>query len=1001
MASHQLRHTIRRSALTLQACKGRPLMKTLIALLASTLLLSSAALAASVETRISTHQAYVGVPITLQISISNFSDYEAAAPPAIDGCDVRSAGLPSQSTQITIINGRRRESRSVTLQYLITPRREGSFTVPAMALQVDGKAVKTQPQHFVATRSETGDLLFVAVEGSQDKVYVGQPINLTLKIWIKPFHDAETGQTLSEGDMWNLLSDSSSWGSFEPKMKELAQRRQRPGGREVLREDGTGHERVYYYLYKIDATIYPKRAGKISADDIQIVVNYPTEIAESRTTMGGLFDDDIFGNSPLSQMMRDDFFGSSFGKRLAITAARPIVGQASVNATEVLPVPSEGRPSDYRGAVGRYQIVTQATPTTVDAGDPITLNIGIVGSGAMELVQAPPLAEMPELTADFKVADESLAGFVQGDSKVFSTTIRPRQAGTKEIPAIRFSFFDPATEAFETVTSQPIPITVHAAEVLALDSIIGPTHNNPTAQPLSSSQIGPPDFTNHSGTDVLTSQAPPQSSGLSLWLLFIIVPPGIWLATAVAKNHHFIRRWVGNWSPRFQPLKKQYVAAIERAGTTTAVRDAVMSYILRSLPHRFDAGSGEEVEEVDRATMACGALRTAGLYDLAGETESWLATALRNSAEFESGAGRGTAEVHAVAGLQQLKATASDLVGKLESAIADKKQLPMHITQPRKSKKPAMGARGLPRTTLTILLALASVLAATEADTSRLAQAQPPVSPATSTAEHTAGTLATGQQTTLTHDQQGILLDEADAEYTRGLQIAKSDAADAKAAFASAAQKYQLLVDNGISNDKLFLNLGNAYLQAGSLGRAIANYEKASRLAPGNAQVRKNLAFARTQVVQRTDRVDSGSSTTGLQAALSLPRFKHAISQWAIPVLCLASVTFWGLLVLRTAYEHLPVGRYAAAALLLMLLAGGASWWSHSGAAPLRSNAVIVTSHVTLRAGDGEQFGVVATIEQAQGYQVQHLNSRGAWTQIQTYDGHVGWLPSRDLEVIS
>lgn len=977
-------------------------MKTLFALLASTLLLSSAALAASVETRISTHQAYVGVPVTLQISISNVSDYEAPAPPVIDGCDVRSAGLPSQSTQITIINGHRRESRSVTLQYLVTPRREGSFTVPAVALQVDGKAVKTQPQHFVATRSETGDLLFVAVEGSQEKVYVGQPINLTLKIWIKPFHDAETGQTLSEGDMWNLLSDSSSWGSFEPKMKELAQRRQRPGGREVLREDGTGHEQVYY-LYKVDATIYPKRAGKISADDIQIVVNYPTEIAESRSTMGGLFDDDIFGNSPLSQMMRDDFFGFSFGKRLAITAARPIVGQASVNATEVLPVPSEGRPSDYRGAVGRYQIVTQATPTTVDAGDPITLNIGIVGSGAMELVQAPPLAEMPELTADFKVADESLAGFVQGDSKVFSTTIRPRQAGTKEIPAIRFSFFDPATEAFETVSSQPIPITVRAAEVLALDSIIGPTHHNPAAHPLSSSPIGPPDFTNHSGTDVLTSQTPPQSSGLNLWLLFIIVPPAIWLATAVAMNHRLIRRWIGNWIPRFQPLKKQYVAAIERADATIAVRDAVISYILRSLPHRFDGGSREE--EVDRATMACGALRTAGLYDLAGETESWLAAALRYSAESEAGAGRITTEVQAVAGLQQFKATAIDLVGKLESAIADQRQLPIHFTkpkkaQPRKTRKPSVGASGVPHTTLTIL-ALAGALATTATATTRLAQAQTPISPATSTAEHTADRLATGPQTTLTHDQQVILLNEADAEYTHGLHIANSDAADAKAAFASAAQKYQLLVDSGISNDKLFLNLGNAYLQAGSLGRAIANYEKASRLAPDNAQVRKNLAFAQTQVVQHTDHQESGSNTNGPQTALSLSRLKHAVSQWAIPVLCLASVTFWGLLVLRTALEQWPVGRPAAAALLLMLLAGGASWWSHSDAAPLRSNAVIVTSHVTLRAGDGEQFGVVATIEQAQGYQVQRLNSRGAWTQIQTYDGHIGWLPSRDLEVIS
>jgi len=42
----------------------------------------------------------------------------------------------------------------------------------------------------------------------------------------------------------------------------------------------------------------------------------------------------------------------------------------------------------------------------------------------MDLVQAPPLAELSSLTTDFKVPSEPLAGFVKGDRKVFSTSIR-------------------------------------------------------------------------------------------------------------------------------------------------------------------------------------------------------------------------------------------------------------------------------------------------------------------------------------------------------------------------------------------------------------------------------------------------------------------------------------------------------------------------------------------------------------------------------------------------
>ncbi len=164
-------------------------MKNFITTIALISLFATVASAANVDARISTREAYVGSPVTLQLSISDAADYEQPTMPVIDGCDVRSAGSPSQSSQITIINGRRSESRSVTMQYFITPRREGTFTIPAMTFKVEGKTVTTQAQRFVATKSETGDLMFVEIEGGKERVFVGQPLDLKLKIWIKPFRD--------------------------------------------------------------------------------------------------------------------------------------------------------------------------------------------------------------------------------------------------------------------------------------------------------------------------------------------------------------------------------------------------------------------------------------------------------------------------------------------------------------------------------------------------------------------------------------------------------------------------------------------------------------------------------------------------------------------------------------------------------------------------------------------------------------------------------------------
>ena len=152
----------------------------------------------------------------------------------------------------------------------------------------------------------------------------------------------------------------------------------------------------------------------------------------------------------------------------------------------------------------------------------MTLNIGIAGTGPMELVQAPPLIEMSSLTADFKVADESLAGFVKDDTKVFSTTIRPRRDGITEIPPIRFSFFDPEAERYETVMSDPIAITVHKCESLALDAIVGKGRaiNGPSN---GASIDAASDFTNNADKSVLTSQTPHAQT--RWWLLFATVPP--------------------------------------------------------------------------------------------------------------------------------------------------------------------------------------------------------------------------------------------------------------------------------------------------------------------------------------------------------------------------------------------------------------------------------------------------------------------------------------------
>ena len=387
--------------------------------------------AADVRVGLSAREAYVGMPVTLQVEVRNASKVDPPTIAPLDGLDVKLVGTPARSTQITTINGRTTTRSTLTYRFEITPQRSGSFHIAPITVHADGQDLQTQPIDFVASKSETGDLIFVEVAGKQKDIYVGQALDLTLKIWLRPFRDSERNLTLSEVDMWRLISDRTSWGPFADRLQQLADADQRPAGREVLRKDQSGAEHSYY-LYEIDATIYPKRPGTISANDVKVAVNYPTALGKSRDPFAGFFD--------------DEFFSSPFSSRLMVKSVRPVLAEAAVEPIHVLPIPTAGQPADYRGAVGKYAIATEATPTSVKAGDPINLLIGVSGSGPMELVQAPPLADLAELTADFKVPNESLAGFVKGDRKVFSTTIRPRKEGITQIPSIPFSYFDPADE---------------------------------------------------------------------------------------------------------------------------------------------------------------------------------------------------------------------------------------------------------------------------------------------------------------------------------------------------------------------------------------------------------------------------------------------------------------------------------------------------------------------------------------------------------------------------
>lgn len=933
--------------------------------------------AADVRVSMSTQETYVGLPVRLQVEVRDAAKVTPPVLPAIEGVKIDSVGRPGRSTRITSINGRMTTTTSSTYSFDLTPQRAGSFEVPAFTVHADGADLSTHPLSFVASNSNTDDLMFVEIAGKQKQIYVGQSLDVTLRIWIRPYHDREHKITLSESDVWQLISDRTSWGMFAERMSELAAKDQRPGGKEVLRKDSNGAEHSYY-LYEVDATIYPKHLGKIDASEVKIVVEYPTALGKARDPFAGFFDDMPFPGGRPSALDEDSF--SPFGRRLTIESVRPIVAEAHADAIEILPIPIADRPTDYRGAVGKYVIATEANPVHVKAGDPIDLMIGVSGTGPMDLVQAPPLAEVSSLTADFKVPTEPLAGFVKGDRKVFSTSIRPRHAGIARIPSIPFSYFDPAIGKFVTVHSEPVSIQVDAADILALDAVVGKERGTASGKAATKStqqaaiDAALPIYTS---ADVLRSEAT-----FSLWqpsfVILLLAPPLAVFVIAAVRMRVLVSLLAGRFGSPLRRLEN----AVQAATQPSEIAAALQNFVEKCTgAGRLSKGRGELLGE----------LRLAGAGELAVRCE-----------RFFEATDDVASPVHSVGQTMDGLKREAIQIAECIAARSDARHLkscPSRICKKpssKSSRRPAAARVAVWLVVAICALALASppIFAADEVP----GNAKSPIVAAESNLPPSAAS-SSARSLTLSAEQQQVLFDEANACYRQGDSARTTEVAAAKQNFADAAEKYETLVSSGVMNNRLFVNLANAYLESGRPGKAVANYRRALKIAPSNAVARNGLVEAERSLkpkssdVRASDKL-SNLGTTKLAAAVGDYLGMTSLRTLAI----VAWFVFWGALAVRLlgarfAWKSIAATSLAVIVVTCMMLLTA---WKES----TQPAAVVTVANAKLNQSAASAPTPLSNAVLQEGQTVKPLIERGDWIQVRTDTGQIGWLPRQVVDVI-
>jgi hypothetical protein len=243
-------------------------------------------------------------------------------------------------------------------------------------------------------------------------------------------------------------------------------------------------------------------------------------------------------------------------------------------------------------------------------------------------------------------------------------------------------------------------------------------------------------------------------------------------------------------------------------------------------------------------------------------------------------------------------------------------------------------------------------------------------------------------------------LEKAQAAHDRGIALRRTDPAGSMQAFRDAAREWEWARQAGAENGAIEFNLGNAYLESGDLGRAIAAYLRAERFMPGNADLAHNLAEARGMVSSSFDR---GGTTMLVD---SVARWWHLVPHGTRTALAWSCwLVFWGIVAARALAGVRPTHGMAGAAWRTAFWASlggwvlfGSSLVADEALSTSRPRAVLLEAGTTLRKGNGDGFEPAFVETLGPGVECTVLEERPGWLRLELPDGRSGWVRANQAE---
>ena len=243
------------------------------------------------------------------------------------------------------------------------------------------------------------------------------------------------------------------------------------------------------------------------------------------------------------------------------------------------------------------------------------------------------------------------------------------------------------------------------------------------------------------------------------------------------------------------------------------------------------------------------------------------------------------------------------------------------------------------------------------------------------------------------HADKRELFAEAQAEFDRGLALSGQEK---RIRMSRAAQLFlDLYEEHHVENGFLFFNIGNAFYEAGELGRAILYYRRAQRLIPGSPELEYNMNLARQDLnVPAAD----GDWWDGPIKGLFFWHFMFDFDTRKSGFIALF-VLFWAVKTVGIFRRHILVG--ALSTLLLIASCGlGGSFAVSSYERHLSKTGVLVETETEARKGPSKSYERFYEQALPGGMEFELIDDRGQWWKVELPNGDRCWVESRSGRLI-